>query len=81
MRTCDFCGSPFDPNGYHVVAGGRLYDSYECAVRDGRPQRSAVMSAYVAAVRRRIDLKDVPPVDEQKPVDLRVPDAEARRTL
>jgi hypothetical protein len=81
MRTCDFCGSSFDPNGYHVFAAGRVYDSYECAVRDRRPQQSAVMRAYIAGAARRLDPDDVRPIREQEPTDLGVPDAEARRTL
>ena len=71
MPTCDVCGASFEADGYHVAAGGRLYDSMECALRAaaaGR-RRADATSAWVEAARQRLGLDDDPTNVEHKPPD------------
>lgn len=71
MPTCDACGASFEADGYHVAAGGRLYDSIECALRvlDSERRRADVMTVWVEAGRQRLGIDDAPTNVERKPPD------------
>jgi hypothetical protein len=63
VPVCDLCGAPIDLGGYHVVVAGRRYDSMECALRATakRTGRSDATTAWVAAARERLGVRDEPP--------------------
>lgn len=67
MPVCDLCGAPIDLDGYHVVVGGRRFDSMECALRaTARPGRSDEANAWVAAARERLGVTDEKPLSESE---------------
>ena len=59
MEVCDVCGTSFDTDGYFVVAGGRRYDSMECALRahERNRRRTDATSAWVSAARQRLGIE------------------------
>ena len=70
MPVCEICGTEFEADGYHVAAGGRMYDSIECALRDAatRRRREDATTAWLAAARQRLGLDD-PTNVEREPDD------------
>jgi hypothetical protein len=71
MPICDVCGASFDADGYHVAAGGRLFDSIDCALRGiaRRSPRADATTLWIEAARRRLGVDDGPTNVEEKPPD------------
>jgi hypothetical protein len=71
MPTCSVCGATFGTDDYHVAAGGRLYDSVECALRRAASERRRVdvMTVWLEAGRRRLGIDDGTTNVEWKPPD------------
>jgi hypothetical protein len=58
VEVCEVCGTSFDTDGYFVVAGGRRYDSMECALRaqERNRRRTDATSAWISTARRRLGI-------------------------
>jgi hypothetical protein len=71
MPVCEVCGASFEPDGYHVAADGRLFDSMECALRAAtvRRPRGDATTEWVAAARRRLGIVEPSTNVESKPAD------------
>jgi hypothetical protein len=62
VEVCDDCGRAFDTSGYSIVAGGRRYDSIECALKaqESVRRRADTANLWIEAGRRRLGLGHPP---------------------
>jgi hypothetical protein len=68
VEVCGVCGASFDASGYSITAGGRRYDSIECALKaqESVRRKSNTERLLVEAGRQRLGLND-PPLPPQRP--------------